>query len=45
MRLQTIIDLGAEENSAQQPRYTLWVTAIALLLAAGGIVSLVLLWR
>jgi hypothetical protein len=45
LRLQTIIDLDAEENRAGQRRYTVLVAAIALLLMTGAIVALLLLWK
>jgi hypothetical protein len=45
LRLQTIIDLDAEENRAGQRRYAVLVAAIALLLMTGAIVALLLLWK
>ena len=45
VRLQTIIDLSAEENMAKRSRYTVLVTAIVLFLMTGAVVSLLLLWR
>jgi CHASE3 domain sensor protein len=44
VRLQTIIDLSAEERAARRPRNTVIVTAIVLLLMSGIVASLLLLW-